>query len=75
MTINFPTVATLRISSTSGVSLNSRFTEMMDKRSRKGRGRTPVFDSDYEDIDEPDVKHDIKQERVTFFNFKIYVVF
>lgn len=35
----------------------------MDKRNRKGRGRTPVFDSDYEDIDEPDVKHDIKQER------------
>ena len=63
MTITFPTA--LKISSTSTVSLNSRFTEMMDRRSKsssnKSVDRKAVFDSDYEDVDERDV--DVKQER------------
>jgi len=61
MTITFPTA--LKISSTSSVSLNSRFTQMMDKRSKtvpKSVERKAVFDSDYEDVDE---QIDVKQER------------
>ena len=64
MTITFPTA--LKISSTSTVSLNSRFTEMMDRRSKSssksGSDRKAIFDSDYEDLDDEN-RVDVKQER------------
>ena len=73
MTINFPTTPMIKISSTSTLSLNSRFTDMMDKRSKSGKaGRKAVFDSDYEDLDDEPV---VKTERVSFsFKFPIFCI-
>jgi len=65
MTINFLTTPMIKISSTSTLSLNSRFTDMMDKRSKSGKaGRKAVFDSDYEDLDDEPV---VKTERAVHY--------